>query len=40
MGHVGVGWIMQGWGGVGYVGVGWDIHGWGGLCRGRSEWVM
>ena len=28
MGHVGVGWVMQGWGGscrggVGHVGVGW-----------------
>ena len=26
--HVGVGWVMQGWGRVGHVGV-----GWGGSCR-------
>ena len=33
----GVGWVMQGWGGVGHVGVwwvmqgwvGWDMQGWG-----------
>ena len=43
MGHAGVGWIMQGWGGVGHergVGlcrVGWDIQGWCGLCRGRMS---
>ena len=35
-GHVGVEWVMQGWGGscrggVGHVGV-----GWGGSCRGGS----
>ena len=23
MAYVGVGWVMQGWGGVAYVGVGW-----------------
>ena len=34
-GHVGVGLVMQGWGGVGNVGVqlgGWVMQGWG--------WVM
>ena len=36
MGHVGMGWVMQGWGGscrsgVGHVGVGWVIPGWGGM---------
>ena len=46
MGHVGVWWVMYGWGGscrggVGHVGVGgsyrvggWDIQEWGGLCQG------
>ena len=34
MGHVGVGWVMQGWGmscrsGMSHAGV-----GWGGSCRG------
>ena len=37
MGHVGVGWVMKGWGcgscrgGVGHEGVGWVVHegvGW------------
>ena len=40
MGHVGVGWVMQGWGGscrggVDHVGV-----GWGGSYRGVVGWVM
>ena len=30
MGHAGVGWVMQGWGG-GHVGVGWVMQGWGGV---------
>ena len=40
MGHVGVGgscrvgWVTQGWGGVGHVGVGWVMQGWGGSYRG------
>ena len=48
--HVGVGWVMQGWGGVGHVGVGWGgscrggvCHagvGWGVSCRGGMGWVM
>ena len=33
MGHVGVGWVMQGWGGSCRV-------GWGGSCRGGVGWVM
>ena len=32
MGHAGVGWVMQGWGGVGHIGVGWVMQGWGGSC--------
>ena len=51
MGHVGVGWVMQGWGGscgVGH-GVGWVMQGWGGSCGGSCRggvghvgvgWVM
>ena len=40
MGHVGVVWVMQGWGsswwgGVGHVGV-----GWGRSCKGWVGWVM
>ena len=48
MGHVGVGhagvwWVMQGWGGscrggVGHTGEGWVIQWWGGSCR--VGWVM
>ena len=37
MGHVGVGWVMQGCGGSCRGGVGWVMQGWGGSCRG---WVM
>ena len=25
VGHIGVGWVMKGWGGVGHAGVGWVI---------------
>ena len=28
--HVGVWWVMQGWGGVGMVG--WVMQGWGGVA--------
>ena len=28
MGHVGMGWVMQGWGRVW-----WVMQGWGGSCR-------
>ena len=28
MDHVGVGWVMLGWGGVGHAGVGWVMQGW------------
>ena len=40
MGHVGVGWVIQWWGGVGHgsyrggvghIGVGWVMQGWVGL---------
>ena len=36
MGHVGVGWVMKGWGrscrgGVGWVIQGWVMQGWGGV---------
>ena len=39
MGHVGVGWVMQGWGGsckggVGHAGVEWVMQQWGESCRG------
>ena len=51
VGHVWVGWVMQGWGGscrggvghvgwVGYVGVGWVMQGWGGLCRGGAGYTV
>ena len=45
VGHVGVGWVMQGWGGscrggVGYVGVGWVMQGWGELCRGGVGYTV
>ena len=33
VGHLGMRWVMQGWGGVGNVGVqlgGWVMQGWGG----------
>ena len=46
MGHVGVEWVMVGWGGscrggVGYGGVGGSCRmGWGGSCRGGVGWVM
>ena len=33
MGHIGVGWVMQGWGGVGHVVVGWVMQGWVRSCR-------
>ena len=29
----GVGWVIQGWGGVCHAGVGWVIQGWGGVCH-------
>ena len=32
MGHVGVGWVMQGWGVE--CRVGWVMQGWGGSCMG------
>ena len=45
MGHAGVGWVMQGWGGsyrggvdhtgVGQTRVGLVTKGWGGSCRGE-----
>ena len=40
-GPIGVGWVMQGWGGsqrggVGHAGVGWVIQGWDGSCWGRG----
>ena len=43
VGHTGVGWVMQGWGGsyrggVDHTGVGWVIQGWG--WSQRSGWVM
>ena len=36
---IGVGWVMQGWGGscrgwVGHAGKGWFIQGWGGSVGG------
>ena len=34
MGHIGVGWVMLGWGGSCWGGVGHAGMGWGGLCRG------
>ena len=39
MGHAGVGWVIQGWGGscrggVGHAVVGWVMQGWGGSCWG------
>ena len=49
MGHVGMGWVMEGCvahvGWVGYAGVGWVIQGWGGSCRGGVglvgiEWAV
>ena len=33
MGHTGVGWVMQGWGGSCRV-------GWGGSWKGGMGWVM
>ena len=33
MGHAGMGWVMQGWGGVSHV-------GWSGSCRGGVVFVM
>ena len=50
MGHAGVRWVMQGWGGsyrggVDHTGVGWVIQGWGWSQRGGVghagvKWVM
>ena len=43
MGHVGVGWVMQGWGGLCRGGVGWVIYRWGGSCivgHVGVEWVI
>ena len=50
MGHAGVGWVMQGWGGsyrggVGHTRVRLVTKGWGGSCRGEVGyagvgWVM
>ena len=39
MGHVGwhgvgVGWVTQGWGGVGHVGAEWGGWGWGWVMQG------
>ena len=31
MGHVGVGWVMQGWGGLCWGEVEWVMQGWGGV---------
>ena len=39
VGHAGVGWVMQGWGGVGHAGVGWIIQGWGRVGHARVGWV-
>ena len=33
MGHVGVGWVMEGWGRSCRGGVEWIMKGWGGSCR-------
>ena len=44
MGHAGVGWVMQewgghsGWGGVGHVGVGLVMQGWHGVCHVGVGW--
>ena len=40
MGHAGMGWFIQGWGGscrggVGHTRVGLVTKGWGGSCRGE-----
>ena len=50
VGHAGMGWIIQGWGGsyrgeVGHTRVGLVTKGWSGSCRGevghaRVGWVM
>ena len=32
VGHVGVVWVMVGWGAMG--------HGWGGVVHGRGGWVI
>ena len=40
MGHIGMGWVMQGWGGSCRGGVGHVGLGWGGSCRGGVGWVM
>ena len=48
MGHVGVRWVMQGWGGscrggvccVGWGGVDHAGVGWSGSCRGGVGWVI
>ena len=43
MGHVGVGWVMQGWGGscrgrVSYGGMGWHGSWWGGVGHIGVGW--
>ena len=43
VGLVGVGWVMQGWGGwcgdgVGHVSVGWVMQGWVGLGHAGVGW--
>ena len=46
VGHVGVGLVMQGWGGldhagvgwVGHVGVGWIMQAWGGVGHVGVGW--
>ena len=35
---VGVGWVMQGWGGSCRGGMGWGRLNDGGSCRGRVGW--
>ena len=48
MGHAGMGWIIQGWGGsykggvghkgwVGHAGVKWVMQEWGVSCRGGGQ---
>ena len=42
MGHVGVGWVMQGWGGSSRGGVGhalWVMQGWSGVGHAEVRWI-
>ena len=40
MDHVGVGWVMQGWGGSCRSGVGHVGVGWGGVGHIGVEWAV